>query len=119
MPSPVDVVNTNAENAADTLIEFTASHGAEITKIPTNGHPYWGLTTLKGNAGAANVILKGTNNPDPADANGETIITNTHAGSDQKDGHAVAHGFKYVFVGTDAGNFAAGTIRVYGTGLPG
>lgn len=116
---PLDILNKTAEAGANTIIEFAASSGATIKKIPTRGHFHWTITSTKADAGAATAILKGTNNPDPASADGETLITNTHGGSDQEDGSSLLpKAYAYVFVALSAGTFGAGSIRVRGSGFP-
>lgn len=118
MTRPVDLVNAAAVAGAVAPVgmQRETSSLAAVNKVPTKGHFNFTLTSKKANAGAANVILRGTNNPDPADANGEALITNAHAGSDQKDGSAANKGYKYVFVDVSAGTFNAGDIRLHGTG---
>lgn len=116
---PVDVANAAQLNAIG-IVEFTPSTGqGTVKKIPTRGHPHWTLTSVKPDASTATVKLKGTNNPNPADANGEDLITNTHLGNDQKDGSAASKAWKYVFVDVTAiagGVISASAIRVHGSG---
>lgn len=116
-------VKNNASVAGATspvpMIGTDGGSGRTVSKIPARGHFHWTLTSIKSDAGAANVLLKGTNNPDPASATGETLITNAHAGSDQKDGKtALPAAYDYVFVDVSAATFAAGSILVVGSGFP-
>lgn len=101
--------------AADALVTFDARNSG---KIPTHGQFHWTLTTVSTGVGV--VVLKGTNNPDPNDATGETLITNTHGAANQQDGKtALPAGYKYVFLDPDA-NFAnISKVFLFGTGFSG
>lgn len=121
MAQPIDMVNNAAVTATGAVA--MKGEGSAVTKIPSRGHYHWALTAKETGAGTATVTLKGTNNPDPADTNGETLITLSNTGNDQKDGSAASKGYKYVFVHVTAAAapmFAAeGGIRLYGTGFSG
>lgn len=122
MSRPVELVNNAVVNATG-IVPFTARNGSgTVSKIPTRGHGRWAITTKKTVASAATVKLKGTNNPDAADTNGEDLITNTHAAADQQDGDAADVGYAYVFVQVTAitsGSFEAGDIKIHGVGFAG
>jgi hypothetical protein len=100
---------------ADALVTFAGRNGG---KIPTHGQFHWTLTTVS--TGAAVLVLKGTNNPDPNDATGETLITNTHGAANVQNGKtALPAGYKYVFLDPDA-NFAnLSKVYLFGTGFSG
>lgn len=109
MARPLDLVNDAVVNAMG-IVPMRNTYGHVINKVPTTGLNDFTLTATKTGAGAATVLLKGTNNPDPADTNGETLATLTHGGADQQDGSAAAKGYKFVFVHVTAlaaGSFAA------------
>lgn len=121
MPSAQGLQNNAVVNAIG-VVTFGGTGGTSIKKVPAKGHVHFTLTTKKANAGTATIILKGTNNPDPADTNGKTLITNTHAGSDQQDANAADEGWEYVFVDVQtfaAGSFAVGNVRLHMTGFAG
>lgn len=87
-------------------------------KIPTRGHFHWALTTVS--TGTATVLLKGTNNPDPASTTGETLITNTHGAANQQDGStSAAKGYKYVFIHVTANAADVSKFFLLGTGFAG
>lgn len=109
--------------AATGAVAFTTSAGASMTKVPTHGQYHWTLTSIAKTAGggaAATVLLKGTNNPDPADTSGETLITLTHTGATQQDGSAANKGYKYVFVHVTALiDLTIDRLLLFGTGYAG
>lgn len=121
MPSAQGLQN-DAVVSANGVVTFGGTGGTSIKKVPAKGHVHFTITTKKANAGTVTVAIKGTNNPDPADTNGKTLITNTHGGSDQQDGSAANEGWEYVFVDVTnlvAGSFAVGNIRLHMTGFAG
>lgn len=106
--------------AAAGAVGLTPSHGGagSVTKVPARGQYNWALTSKS--TGTATVVLKGTNNPDPADTSGEALITNVHGAGNQQDASAANKGWKYVFVHVTALQ-AANTVDVilHGTGYAG
>lgn len=114
----IDLTKTGVD--ATGIVGFTPTHGGAgtIKKIPTRGQYHWALTSKS--TDTATAILKGTNNPDPADTSGETLITNTHGAANQQDGSAASKGYKYVFVHVTA-LAAVNTVdvRLHGTGYSG
>lgn len=112
--------NVKLAVAATGIVGFTNSVGSAgtVKKIPARGQYHWALTSKS--TDTATVLLKGTNNPDPADLTGETLITNTHGAANQQDGSAASKGYKYVFVDVTA-LAAVNTVdvRVHGTGYSG
>lgn len=102
------------------VVGFTPTTGSAgtVKKLPTRGQYNWTLTTKS--TDTATVLLKGTNNPDPADTSGETLITNTHGAANQQDGSAANKGYKYVFVHVTAlAGASTVDVRVHGTSYPG
>lgn len=81
------------------IVQMNDSNGDSVNqKIPVQGRDFLSLTTIEDNGGSGTVEIKGTNNPDTSDNNGETLVTNSHTGNDQQDSRARVEGYDYVFV---------------------
>lgn len=106
--------------AATGVVGFTQTGGGAgtVKKLHSRGQHEWALTTKSSDT--ATVLLKGTNNPDPASTDGETLITNTHGAANQQDGSATGKGYKYVFVHVTAiAGASTVDVRLHGTGYEG
>lgn len=67
-------------------------------KLPVQGRDFVSLTSIESGNDSGTLEVRGTNNPDTSDTNGETLLTNTHTGNDQQDARARMKGYDYVFV---------------------
>lgn len=81
------------------IVQMQDSEGDNANKkIPVQGRDFVSLTTVEDANGSGTIEVKGTNNDDTSDNNGETLLTNSHTGNDQKDSRARVKGYDYIFV---------------------
>lgn len=86
-----------------TIVQMSDSEGNNANKkIDARPWSFGALTTIENNGGSITTKLKGTNNNDTSDSNGEDLITNSNTGNDQADGRARFQGYDYVFVETSS-----------------
>lgn len=85
------------------VVQLTDTFGEnENKKIGARAYSFAALTTIEDANGSITTKLKGTNNEDTSDSNGEDLITNSNTGNDQDDGRARFQGYDYVFVETSS-----------------